>query len=444
MRIAVVGFGWAGYEAAITCKRIRPDAEITVISKESIPAYCRCGLTNAIAREVEFESLFLRPLSYYEEHRIKLLLGYEAVDVIGDTIVARNRSNGCDVKVRYDKLIIATGAEPVKPNLRGIELPGTFKLRSLEDARMIAEWAKKSRYAVVYGAGFLGLQVADALSKLGLNVTVVEPMDYVLYPMIDPDVSLKVRGWLEEQGVKVVTGFREGEIVGTSKVEKISGAGLEEKCDIVILATKVKPDVAFALNVGVELGPTGAIKVDERMETSIEGVFAAGDCVEVKELITGNPVNAQVATTAIREARVAALNSLGGDEQYHGTTLMGLSQVFGLEIGIVGLSSLMCRRLGLNISPVFLELNARAKYYPEKALIKLLADKESGRIVGAQLIGHASSMRASLLSLAISKGLTVNDMAKLEVAYYPSITADWDPLVEASRSLADDIKDKTL
>ncbi|MHC1601254.1 MAG: NAD(P)/FAD-dependent oxidoreductase [Candidatus Nezhaarchaeales archaeon] len=440
MRIVIAGFGWAGYEAAITCKKLKPNAEVVVISKEDSPAYCRCGLTNAIAGEVSFSDLILKPLEYYEAIGIKVLLGYEAVDINGNTIRVRNLANDSEVKMQFDKLIIATGAEPIEPQLRGLDLPGIFKLRTLNDAQAIAKWARESKTAVVYGAGFLGLQVADALSKLGLKVTIVEPMDEVMFPIVDVDVSSKIRTWIEQHGVKVITGFKSGELHGASKVKKLIGEGLEIDCDLMVLATKVEPNVELAVKAGVKLGDTGAIRVNERMETSIENIYAAGDCVEVKELITGRFIRAQVATTAIREARIAAINVLGGDEAYQGTTLMALSRIFGLEIGVVGLSTLMCEKLGLDVVSTLLESNAKAKFYPEKALIKLIAERSTGRIIGAQFLGHASSIRASLTSLAITKGLTVYDIAKLELAYYPSITSEWDPLIEAAKTLMNVIK----
>ncbi|MCS7139244.1 MAG: FAD-dependent oxidoreductase [Candidatus Nezhaarchaeota archaeon] len=440
MNIVIAGFGWAGYEAAITCKELDPKSKVTVISKEPVPAYCRCGLTNAVVGEVSFEDLMLKPLEQYELMGIRVLLGYEAIDVYEGVVRAREVSGCSEIKVPFDKLIIATGAEPTKPEIDNLDLQGAFHLRTLEDARAIASWARSSRHAVVYGAGFLGLQIADALSRLKLKTTIVEPKDEVMFSIMDSDVSLKLRKLLEAHGINVITSFKSGRLEGPLRVRRLCGEGFEVDCDIVVFATRVQPNVDLAVRAGVRLGETGAISVNERMETNVDNIYAAGDCVEVKELITGRPVKAQVATTAIREARIAAINALGGDERYEGTTLMALSKVLDVEIGVVGLSTPICEKLGLDVVSALVESSAKAKYYPDKVLVKLIAERDGGRIVGAQFLGYASHTRASLISFAIAKGLTVHDLANLELAYYPSITSTWDPLIVASKQLVSMIK----
>ncbi len=440
MKVVIVGFGWAGYEAAITCKLLRPDVDVIVISNEDVPAYCRCGLTDAIAGYVKLEDLILSPLEHYKSMGIDVLLNYEVIDATNNHIIARSLIDGRDLKIQFDKMIIATGAEPTKPDIKGLELQGVFKLRTLSDARKIINWAKRSGHAVVYGAGFLGLQVADALTKIGLKTTVVEPMESIMPTILDVDMALRVEEWIKAHGVTVIKNFKSGELHGKDFVQKLLGDGVEVKCDLMVLATKVKPNTELACKMGIQLGETGAINVNERMETSVPEVYAAGDCIEVKEVITGRRVKAQVATTAIREARVAAINALGGNATYHGTTLSAISKVFGLEIGVVGFSESLCRSFGLDVASTTLELNAKSKYYPEKTIIKLIAEKNSGRIIGGQAIGHGASYRANLLSLAISKGLTVHDLAKMELSYCPSLTPEWDPIIRASRALIGEVK----
>ena len=441
MKVLVVGFGWAGFEVALTCRSLSRDLEIIVVSEEPCPAYCRCGLTYAISGEVEFNNLFLRSQDFYKSAGINVLLGYRVVEASSGVARVRPTSSvGSESSMQYDRLVLATGAKPVDPPFEYSGIEGVFKLRDLRDAQAIRRWALRSKSAAIYGSGFLGLQVADALHKLGLKVKLVEPLSSVMPTILDQDVASRIKSIIEGFGVEVYTDAHVREAEGDKQVKRLVGDGFEVDCDMVVLATKVKPRVELAEKLGVKLGVTGGIVVDEHMETSVEGVYAAGDCVEVKELVTESPVLAQIASAAIREARVAASNIAGKVDSYPGTTLTALSKVFGVEIGIAGLNSSLSSKLGLDVVPVTVEGPVKGGYYPGKALVKLLADRGTGRVVGVQCLGEGAHLRASLVSQAIAKGFTVKDLAKLELGYHPLLMPVWDPLIEASKKLLEEVK----
>lgn len=441
-KIVIVGCGAAGVSAALWARRTNKKAEIVVINREKFPEYSRCGLPYVIGQTVsEPESLISHPPSWYDKFlRIKLKLGYIAVDCDPDkkTLEVTNLKHEKVEKETYDKLIIATGSSPFIPPITGVGKKNVFTLRTLNDAIEIREAAKKSKEAVVVGAGMIGLEIAEALHHLGLKVTVVELLPQILPPVLDKDFAKIIQNKMEQHGITVLTGKRVEEIIGNGEVKGVIVEGEEIATDLVIVSTGVKPNTELAKKIGVELGKTGGIKTNEHMETNIENIYAAGDCAETKYLITNDTILPAMGTVAVRQGKVAGINAAGGKSTYHGTVLTRTTKLFGFEIASVGLTAQQAEKMG--IKPVIGTIRGRTKpeYFPDsrEIHIKIIANPKNDQIIGAQIIGEeGAAMRINTITLALIKKLTVDELLSLETVYAPPVAPVWDPLIIATDSV---------
>ncbi len=448
-KIVIVGCGAAGVSAALWARRTNKKAEIVVINREKFPEYSRCGLPYVIGQTIsEPENLIEHPPSWYDRFlRIKLKLGYIAVDCDPDkkTLEVTNLKHEKVEKETYDKLIIATGSSPFIPPITSVGKKNVFTLRTLNDAIEIREVAKKSKKAVVVGAGMIGLEIAEALHHLGLKVTVVELLPQILPPVLDADFAKIVQNKMEEHGITVLTGKRVEEIIGDEKVKGIIVEGEEILADLVVVSTGVKPNTELAQKMGVEIGKTGGIKTNEYMETNIEDVFAAGDCTETKYLVTNEPILAAMGTVAVRQGKVAGINAAGGRSTYHGTVLTRTTKLFGLEIASVGLTTQQAEKTG--VKPIVGTIRGKTKpeYFPDskEIHIKILVNPENGQIIGSQIIGEeGAAMRINTISLALIKKLTIDEFLSLETVYAPPVAPVWDPLTVVTESVIRKLKKK--
>jgi len=332
----------------------------------------------------------------------------------------------------YDSLILATGAKPFVPPIKGKDKQGVYTLRTIEDGRKIDQAIKNSKAAVVIGAGLIGLEMATALTERGVKTTVVELLPQTLPAMLDKDMAADVQKTLEEKGIRIITGLAVEEILGTERVEGVSVAGEHIPADIVVVATGVRANTDLAQKAGIALGETKAIKVNMRMETSVKDIYAAGDCVESVNLITHRPTLNQLGTTAVRQAKVAGTNAAGGYAIFPGVLGSAITRLFDLEIGATGLTEFSAKRAGIETVSATLTSKTKPPYYPGglPIKIKLVVEKSTERLIGAQIIGGEEvTQRINALSFAIQKHMTVRELTKADTCYAPPLNETWEPMI---------------
>lgn len=433
-KIVIIGAHAAGVDAASAARKTDRTAEITLITKQKTAGYSPCGIPFVLGRHIpSFKNLIVFPLSYFRMMKLNLRLETTATNIDKDAkTVEIEDKTGKREKIPYDSLIIATGAYPFVPPIKGREKQGVYVLRTLEDGEKIDKAIETAKSAVVIGAGLIGLEVAVAFVERGLKTTVAELLPYVLPAMLDEDMAKIVHTKLEEKGMRIIVGRGVDEILGTEKVTGVSVAGEEIQADIVVVATGVRPNTELATKAGITLGETRAIKTNMRMETNIKDIYAAGDCTESVSLITHRPVLSQLGTTAVRQAKVAGINAAGGYAIFPGCLGSAVTKLFDLEIGVTGLTEFMASRAGIKTVSATLTSKTRPEYYPGglPIKIKLVVEKETERLVGGQIIGgEAVTQRINALSFAIQKQMTVRELAKADTAYAPPLNETWEPMV---------------
>jgi NADH oxidase (H2O2-forming) len=438
-KLVIIGGGVAGTSAALQARKVDRDAEITLINREKHPEYSRCGLPHLISGIISKpESLIVHSQAALEQMmKIKLLLETEAVkiDMNEKIVTAKNVRTNRQTQHPFDSLVLATGAKPSTPPIEGLNgKSGVYKLRTLEDAFEIAEAARASRSAAILGGSLIGMELAEALTRLGLKVTLIHRSSEILSPMLDPDMGRLVRLKAEDEGVKFMLETTILKVAGERKIEAVETANGEIlPVDMLIITTGTDPDVDLAVRSGLKIGRNRGIVVDSRMCAGVEGVYAAGDCVEYQDAVSGEPSLIQLGTVAVRMGRVAGANAAGAHEimpPLAGTTTANL---FGLEIGSVGLTMRDIQRRGLP-PPKFGKASTLTKpeYYPggKPITMKVLVNPESLKIMGGQAVGGENvAQRINVLALAIQQNLKIDALMKLETCYAPSVAPIWDPLI---------------
>lgn len=449
-RILVVGGNAAGMTAASRAKRLDPWLSVTIFEAGPRLAYSICGLPFAVEGRVDFEDLVLfTPERLENERGIKALLNREAVEIQPwrKTVVVLNRSTGEQESAPYDKLLLATGYRPLSPGIEGTALQGVFTASRLEDGEAILSWisAARGRRAVVLGGGYVGLELAEALVARGLEVTVVERSPSLL-PSLDPDMARLVEEELERKGVRVLAGRVAKSISGTSagRVESVelSSGGLRLPADMVFVDVGVAPRAELAEKAGIRIGPSGAIAVNEHLETSVSSIYAAGNCAECIHLVSGRPTTIPLGTVAARQGRIAGENLAGRRSRFAGALGTSLVKVFGVTAAATGLSSEAAEREGFRSVAATIDGRFQAGYFGSgaPAKVKLIAERGSGRILGAQIVGSAEgAIRIDVVAAAITARMTVRDAAQLDLAYAPPSGALWNPILVAMNVLARDL-----
>ncbi len=436
-RIVIIGANAAGINAASAARKTDREAEITLITDEGYPAYSRCGLPFVLAGDIpSFENLLIFPASYYRMMKLDLRTNVrvKAIDPEGK-IISIERRDGEQERIKYDSLILATGAESFIPPIKGRDKDGVFSLRTIEDGKRIQSALKRSKRAVIVGAGFIGLEMAHAFAKKGIETTVVEMLPHVLPAVLDKDMADLVQREIEKHGVRVIVGKGVDEILGDSKVAGVSVAGEEIPSDIVLLACGVRSRNKLAAEAGIEIGPTKAIKVGLRMETNIPDIYAAGDCAESRDMVTGRPTLSQLGTTAARQGKVAGINAAGGYAIFPSVLSSAVTRIFGFEVGATGLTEFHAERAGLKTVSGKIAAKTRPEYFPggKKIRVKIIAEPEFGRVIGGQVVGGEDvAQRINMISLAIQKRVTVWELAKADTCYAPPVADTWEPVALAS------------
>lgn len=437
-KIVIIGAHAAGVDAASAARKTDRKAEITLLTKEKNAGYSRCGLPFVLGRQIkDFSNLIVFPPSFYQMMKLNLKKETTATSINTDNkTVDTVDSSGRGETLPYDTLILTTGARSFIPPITGKEKEGVYSLRSIEDGQGIDRAIKNgARTAAVVGAGLIGLEAAVALRERGLDTTVVELLPQVLPVMLDKGLAKQVHEDLEKRGLKIIVGKSVDEILGTEKVKSVSIAGEEIPADVVVIATGIRANTDLATKVGIETGPTRTIKTNARMETSVKDIFAAGDCAESTNIITKKPVCPQLGTVAVRHGKVAGVNAAGGYSLFTGVLGSAVTQLFDTQIGVTGLTEFFARREGIETVTGTITSKTRADYYPggKSLRVKLIAEKESQRIVGGQIIGGEEvTQRVNALSFAIQKQMTVRELAKTDTAYAPPLNETWEPMVLAA------------
>jgi len=456
MKVIIVGGVAGGASCAARLRRLDEDAEILLVERGPYVSYANCGLPYHVGSVIEHESDLL--VANEQVFRLQFAIDCRTrCEVIGissqdKTVELRDLATGEVSTERYDKLVLSPGAASIRPPLPGIDLPGIFQVRTVPDAREIREWMERgtdflagmekysgfqtvrpSRHAVVVGGGFIGLEMAENLTRRGFEVTVLEMADQVLTPL-DREYGRLVEDFLELHGVHVavgdgVAGFEQAED-GSLTVSTQSGRAYA--ADLVILSLGVRPDTALATMAGIEIGDHGGIRTDEHMRTSDPDIFAVGDAVEVKDFVTGEWSLIALAGPANRQGRIAADVIAGRDSRFRGTQGTSVVELFGSAIAWTGANERTLKRTGVDdYEKIYLYPNSHAGYYPgaKPIAMKLIFRKSDGRVLGAQAAGEDGvDKRISEVALAIQLGATVYDLEEVELCYSPPFGSAKDPI----------------
>ncbi len=455
--VVIVGGVAGGASAAARARRLSEDAEIIVFERGPHVSFANCGLPYYVGGEIakEGELLLQTPESLRARFNLDVRVRSEAVAI--DRAAKRVRvcelAGGREYEQTYDALILAPGASPIKPPLPGIERAGHFTVRNIPDVQNIIQWLNEgaARNAVVVGGGYIGLEMAEQLKRRGLAVTVVEALPQVM-AALDPEMASWLHQELRANRVELilndpVAGFESphnGEAARASVVALKSGKRLP--ADVVVLGLGVRPDAALAKAAGLELGRTGGIRVNDRMQTSDPSIYAVGDAVEVLDAVTQTPSLIPLAGPANRQGRIAADNIFGRNSRYHGTYGTAIVRVFKLAAGCTGANEKCLRKAGIPYEAVHLHPASHAGYYPGASSIalKLLFAPGTGKLLGAQAVGpDGVDKRLDVLATALKAGMTVHDLAELELAYAPPFGSAKDPVnlagMAAQNVLAGDV-----
>jgi len=447
-RIVIIGAHAAGVDAAVAARKTDRTAEITLLTTEKRAGYSRCGIPFVLGGHIpHFNNLIVYPPGFYRMMKLDLRLETTAtsIDTEAKTVEIQDKT-GKKEKLEYDSLIIATGADPFVPPIKGREKQGIYVVRTLEDGEKIDQAIKTAKSAVVIGAGLIGLEIAIAFAERGLKTTVVELLPYVLPVMLDKDMADMAQKMLEEKGLRIIVGRGVDEILGTEKVSGVSVAGEKIPADLVVVATGIRTNTELAKNAGIVLGETRAIKVNMKMETfktvnqrvqPLKDVYAIGDCAESVSLITHRPVLSQLGTTAVRQAKVAGTNAAGGYAIFPGCLGSAVTRLFDFEIGATGLTEFMAGQTGIKTVVGSITSKTKADYYPGALPIKvkIIMEEETEMVIGGQIIGGEEvTQRINALSFAIQKQMTVRELMKTDTCYAPPLNETWEPMVLAAEA----------
>lgn len=430
-RLLIIGGVAGGATAAARARRLSEAAEITVLERGPYVSYANCGLPYFISGDIEKRSKLLlqTPEGFEARYGVKVEVKTEALEIDRKGKRVRALGPAGERWISYDKLILAQGGNPIMPPLPGADAPHVFKLWTVPDMDrldgFIAEM--KPRHAVVVGGGFIGLEMAEAFRARGLETAVVELLPTVMGVM-DREFGVQVAGELAAHGVQVVTGVGV-KAVGADKTVELSD-GRRLPADLVLFSVGVRPELTLVKSAGLTLGPAGGLLVDERLQTSDPDIYAAGDMVEVLHRVSGKKIRIPLAGPANRQGRIAASNALGGTMKYGGASGTSVVKIFEATAASTGLTERVAREAGLDVGVAVIHKDHHAGYYPgaRELSLKLVYERPSGRLLGAQAFGHAGvEKRIDVLATALHGRMTVHDLAELDLAYAPPYSSANDP-----------------
>ncbi|HEX3425957.1 MAG TPA: FAD-dependent oxidoreductase [Acidimicrobiales bacterium] len=436
-RLLVIGGDAGGMAAASTARRRGADFEIVALEQGRHTSYSACGIPYVVSGDVwALEELVVRtPQQFRDQLRIDVRTGHRAMSIDLDRrmVEVRNVAQERTYNLGFDLLHLATGARPLRPPIPGIDGPHVYGVQTLEDAAHLLEAIKAghSDKVVVVGGGYIGLELAEAFVKRQASVTVVEQRDEVM-GTLDPDMGALVGAAMRQHGITLHT----GEEVTAIEADAVITDQRSLPADVVILGLGVEPNAGLAAEAGLALGVKGAVAVDRRQRTSIEGIWAAGDCCQSRSVVTGEPVYVALGTVANKQARVAGINMAGGYATFAGVAGTAITKLCSLEIGRTGVNEREARQANFEYVVAKVESTTRAGYYPGAApiTVKLLVERETGRLLGGQVVGHeGTAKRIDVLATAITARMTVEDLVYLDLSYAPPFSPLWDPVQQAAR-----------
>lgn len=441
-RLVIIGGDAAGMSAAAQARRLQPAGELDIVAFErgTRTSYAACGLPYLVAREVESpDDLVARSPEEHRRNGIDVRTGHEVVAIDTDARTVTVRSAVGDAVERYDDLLIATGGAPIRPPLPGMDAAGVFDLRTLDDAAAVEDRLAGARRAVVVGGGYIGLEVAEAFVARGLEVTLLEAADRPMLTL-DPDMSARVADGVRAAGIDLrlstpLRGFEHGEAGVTAAL--VDGGRIPT--DIVVIGLGTRPNAGLAERAGVPLGSAGGIVVDRRMRTPVDGVWAAGDCVESFHRVSRASMVIALGTHANKQGRVAGTNLGGGDASFPGVIGTAITRFGPLEIARTGLSTAEAERAGFRVTATVATGATRAHYAPgsEPAHVKVIVETGTGRLLGGQIVGGTGSgKRIDTLAVAVWNEMTVDAFSQLDLAYAPPFAPVWDPVLLAAGKAA--------
>jgi NADPH-dependent 2,4-dienoyl-CoA reductase/sulfur reductase-like enzyme/rhodanese-related sulfurtransferase len=436
MKLVIVGGVAGGASAAARARRLSEEAEIVLFERGPNVSFANCGLPYYVGGTIARREKLLVTTAERLQERFRLEVrtrsSVESIDRAAKKVRVRDLASGREYEESYDKLILAPGAEPIRPPIPGIGLAGIFTLRNLQDVDQIkARIDRGVKHAVVVGAGFIGLELVENLVRRGIVTTLVELQDQVL-PPLDKEMTTPIVETLATKGVTVLLGQSAVGFEQTSEglaVRLKSGETLP--AEIVILGVGVRPENKLAVDAGLVVGPRGGIRVSDRLVTSDPDIYAVGDAIEVEDFVSGEPAQIPLAGPANRQGRIAADNVCGRSAVYRGTQGTAIVGVFELSAAITGRSEKALRRANRPFRKIYIHPAQHAGYYPgaEAMALKLLFDAKTGRILGAQAVGGAGvDKRIDVLAVAIQAGMTVFDLEEMELAYAPQYGSAKDPI----------------
>jgi NADPH-dependent 2,4-dienoyl-CoA reductase/sulfur reductase-like enzyme len=443
-RLVVVGGDAAGMSAASQVRRLRQDIEILVFERSPHTSYSACGLPYYIAGIVDkpADLIARTPERFREKYDIDARVRHEVLGIepIERRVRVRNRESGAEWLEPYDQLLLATGATPFCPPLPGADAEGIYGLSTLQSGIRVRKAVDegKPRRAVVVGGGYIGLEMAEAFIRRGMEVTLVTRGAEVM-ETLDPDMGRLVSEALRDLGVtlhlqETLQGFE----VQDGRVSHVLSDNHRLPADIVVLGMGVRPNAQLADEAGLSLGVRGAIRVNARQRTSAEGIWAAGDCVESQHLVSHTPFYIALGTVANKQGMVAGINIGGGYATFGGVVGTAVSKICRYEVARTGLHEEDIRQLGLEFVSATISSRTRAGYYPGagKITVKLLAEKGSGRLLGGQIVGEeGAAKRIDVLATALHAGMMATELIQLDLSYAPPFSPVWDPVQTAARQL---------
>ena len=437
MKVLIVGGVAGGATAAARIRRLDETAEITVFERSGYISYANCGLPYYIGGVItDPEELTLQtPESFFSRFRINMKVHHEvtAIHPNQKTISVRNLETGEEFEESYDKLLLSPGAKPTQPRLPGVGIKKVFTLRTVEDTFHIKEYINKNqpKSAVLAGGGFIGLELAENLKELGMDVTIVQRPKQLMNPF-DADMASFIHSEMRKHGVKLALGHTvEGFEEKDGGIDILLKDEMPLHADMVVLAIGVTPDTHLAKDAGLELGIKGSIVVNDRMETSAPDIFAAGDAVQVKHYVTGQEALISLAGPANKQGRIIADNICGGDSRYPGSQGSSVIKVFDMTAATTGMNETNARKAGLDVDTVILSPMSHAGYYPggKVMTMKVVFEKETYRLLGAQIVGYEGvDKRIDVLATAIHAGMKATELKDLDLAYAPPYSSAKDPV----------------
>jgi NADPH-dependent 2,4-dienoyl-CoA reductase/sulfur reductase-like enzyme/rhodanese-related sulfurtransferase len=447
-KLIVVGGVAAGPKAAAKARRCDPEMEIVIYQMEEEISYAGCGLPYYVSGVIKArQELISRTPGQFAQDGIKVIKNrlIEKIETGKGRVSGRNLDTGEAFEDQYDRLVLATGAQPIRPRIDGLDLQNVFYLRSIFDADKIYEQVRSEgiQNVVIAGGGYIGLEMAESLVEIGKKVTLVELAPQIL-TLFDEDLASLLHQYLEKKGVQVFTSEGIAALKGDGgRVARVQTPLRELEADAVLMSLGVRPQADLARQAGLKIGETGAVWVNEKMETSVQGIYAAGDCAETTHLVTGKKTWVPLGSTANKQGRVVGVNACGGNAVFPGVMGTTVFKVFDFAVAKTGLNMREAEKEGFHPIQAIVRGYDRAHYYPggKESVLKVIADKETGRILGGQAIGEGPSDKfIDILAMALHGKMTSRDLGNVDLAYAPPFSPAMSPVIVASNVLTNKLE----